>query len=193
MKHRLFNWMTVLSLLLCLLGASAWALSYPLPQGTSFAVRRGVRAGVHSGDGLLIIGVARIMIWTCDWDEISGPDLILYSFDNPPASLLGSRLSTPWWGFQRGSAWWSTIPRPPKQTAPGGGVQDDFLTIHYWVLVLATGLLPAWWLSVWIRRRPGDKKAVRCPACGYDVRASREECPECGEPIPAKPPPTTAP
>lgn len=49
----------------------------------------------------------------------------------------------------------------------------------YWFVLCLTALLPAWWLwrrgTEWRRRRHGQ-----CLACGYDLRASPDRCPECG-------------
>lgn len=51
--------------------------------------------------------------------------------------------------------------------------------VPVWLPVLVTAVLPAWRFE---RARRVRRRLARghCPACGYDLRASPERCPECG-------------
>ena len=60
------------------------------------------------------------------------------------------------------------------------------LAIRWWLIVLAACMIPACWCGnaiLWRRRihKEDRKLARRCPACGYDIRATPGRCPECGE------------
>jgi len=48
-----------------------------------------------------------------------------------------------------------------------------------WAPLFVTAALPALWLH---RRRRRTRRRARnlCPACGYDLRATPDRCPECG-------------
>lgn len=60
----------------------------------------------------------------------------------------------------------------------------DYVLMPYWFVTVASAVLPALWTSLWMQRRHA-RLAGLCRKCGYDLRASRERCPECGTPIPA--------
>ena len=63
---------------------------------------------------------------------------------------------------------------------------DRGLRLPYWLIVLATGVLPILYLRRLGRlvRRYRYRHGL-CPGCGYDVRATPDRCPECGEAIAA--------
>jgi len=62
---------------------------------------------------------------------------------------------------------------------PVGIVKFRAAKLHYGVALLATGPLASAWLLTAGRRR-ARARAGLCLACGYDLRASAERCPECG-------------
>jgi hypothetical protein len=65
---------------------------------------------------------------------------------------------------------------------------DDFWSVSapHWAMLLALVAAPLAAVGTRLRRRRRRSRGL-CPACGYDVRASRDRCPECG----ALPPPAT--
>jgi hypothetical protein len=99
------------------------------------------------------------------------------------------------WSFARREARRPAYPQPaffvgPNQPATAfafrwngnrAGTRRE-LILPYWILVLLFAIAPA--LSarrVWLHRRARRRRrANACPACGYDLRASPERCPECG-------------
>lgn len=52
----------------------------------------------------------------------------------------------------------------------------------YWFFVLLTLPAPSLWAARYFRRRRDQRRSAagRCPACGYDLRATQGRCPECG-------------
>ena len=57
------------------------------------------------------------------------------------------------------------------------------LQIPLWLVLIVSSLAPAFVLRAHVRRT-NRRRRVRqgmCAACGYDLRASTDRCPECGE------------
>jgi hypothetical protein len=71
------------------------------------------------------------------------------------------------------SLWW--YPKTWRVQAP----PFRFVSVPYWVLLLASILVPGWQLKcrLFHRRQTPER---RCKTCGYDLRATPDRCPECG-------------
>jgi hypothetical protein len=65
------------------------------------------------------------------------------------------------------------------------GVSKRFVIVPITALVGIFAVLPVaeLWRMRRIRKLRQRQRAGRCPACGYDLRASKDRCPECGRPI----------
>lgn len=57
----------------------------------------------------------------------------------------------------------------------------------YWVPAALAAVIPAMSLRATLRRRTARKRVRnhQCASCGYDLRASTNRCPECGQSVPA--------
>ena len=55
------------------------------------------------------------------------------------------------------------------------------VVVPYWALLLAAGSAAAWRMHRLRRRLARERSgAVPCVSCGYDLRATPTQCPECG-------------
>jgi hypothetical protein len=65
-------------------------------------------------------------------------------------------------------------------------VGPNAVYIPHWFAVGLSLILPFRWFRRWRRDRWAERKGL-CGHCGYDLRVSKERCPECGTAIPAPP------
>ena len=63
--------------------------------------------------------------------------------------------------------------------APSWSGRARSLTVPYWALVLVFSALPTIALLRLVQRSRRSRAGL-CPACGYDLRATPDRCPECG-------------
>ena len=166
MARRILNVLTILSLVLCLAASMLWVRSHwAADRFRVFRVPRVVAlVSVHGR-----VGVACRKVNQAALDVPVHADR-RFRLDSGPAA------ETPFWADD-----W------PDWNARGFQFvrADDTISwqwrlwVPLWFLVLALSLLPA--ASLMNRRRETyRKKHCRCPACGYDLRATPGRCPECG-------------
>jgi hypothetical protein len=78
----------------------------------------------------------------------------------------------------------SSLERVPEATKPGGGAGGTSLRLNLTAIAVwgASALSALGVLIVAHRLSRAAKRSRRglCPACGYDLRATPERCPECG-------------
>jgi hypothetical protein len=53
------------------------------------------------------------------------------------------------------------------------------ISVHFWILAAISAILPAMWCVRFHRRRLREAMG-QCVVCGYDLRATPSQCPECG-------------
>lgn len=87
-----------------------------------------------------------------------------------------------WGGFEFGEKaihlWQESRHEPsPELMMSGPAPPGYFAGVPYWFVVGLSLVLPAARLGRVFARRTAQGL---CPACGYDLRATPERCPECG-------------
>ena len=76
---------------------------------------------------------------------------------------------------------WGGFQFDPYRPRPGAlpTTRGFFLAVPLWALALAGASAPLWRTASFLRGRR-QRRAGRCPGCGYDLRATPGRCPECG-------------
>jgi hypothetical protein len=159
MRRKLFTFTAALSLLLCVAACVLWVRSYRIVDICQ-KHRAGRYRQIVSSGGLLQLelGPTRLPDATT-WTSRPGRYINL-----GPAAKVD-------WRFHQFMSLSGTTKGVPQRFSQ--------LMAPHWSLALLFGMLPAVWAVVWLRRRRRFG-AGRCSACGYDLRATPERCPECG-------------
>ncbi len=85
------------------------------------------------------------------------------------------RIDLPGFLYLEGYLWATAPPASPAW----------FVQFNRGFIVFLAGLVVVVWHINRIRQIAAERRIVpgTCPSCGYDLRATRDRCPECGTPI----------
>lgn len=181
MRRRVITYLAVLSLVLGLVAAMAWAMSWWSPP-QSWLYAPNYRPG-GNGSG---------PVWQIDWSRgrILAEHWHWYPIGDRNARWITVQIeSSDWWLLHRqyftaqkapaGEIQWPFRPNPKLPVLPHSLAWR--LEVPYWLLCLPLLAFP-----IWVRYRRGSSRVSRrrfaglCTRCGYDLRATPDRCPECG-------------
>jgi hypothetical protein len=172
MRRRFFTLLSALSLALCLATVALWVRSHWVMEQISWSGTGGME-WVQTPRGYL-----QLAFFRADWSNRPNSDFrIKYVRDEatPPINYLPLMNSEPGDKYlmweRAGFAWYS---RHELRT----GNLHLLLLFPFWSIVSVLAVLPLAWTIRWSRRR--EHSLGLCATCGYDLRATPEQCPECG-------------
>ena len=182
MRQRLFAIVAALSLLAGAATAALWARS--MARAYDFVLIHWRPQNDHLIQFFWVAGVEKGGVkvycstsWFVPGSDLRRPGGVTY--DSRPAQRYPSSYHSPtWsaWGFEIN--WWTS--GTPSDTY-------TYVITPMWFWLGVSMICPLWGFH---RRRHGRGDRERrglCVQCGYDLRGSRERCPECGAPIAALP------
>jgi hypothetical protein len=183
MKRYLFTILAALSLVLCVGVCVMWAWSYRASgriciaeHGLDDALIVGNYYGIDLGSGKVTFDHEK----QCAERDVTGPDptgppvweASVFRWDNPDC-FGGTFASWNFVSFGFGFKWkvWDT-------GGPYGWQIHRSVLCPAWFCVVLTVALPATLAARRLRRK---RPPTHCLACGYDLRATPQRCPECGK------------
>ena len=174
MLRRLFTALSALSVLLCVAVCVLWVRSYWVGEAV-YREGPSQRLAVLSSRGQ-----CSAFRTTYPASAANGPTRWKYSDRGMWAEVTrrpGLYRADPAVRCYGPIAGFGMFDKPAGPTSNFAATREVFLP--YWSLVLLTAAGPAAWYAR-RRRRLRSRSLGLCPACGYDLRATPERCPECG-------------
>jgi hypothetical protein len=164
-RRWLFNWVTVVSSLLCVGSVGLWVRSYFVADIIGFG-NPVANSGIRVRAAYSIKGVVVVYELSPRLDS-SG-----FFWSHTSASLM--RAQHGYWPFYLSTS------RPSAS-------MHLYVRFSYWLSTAVAGILPLLRIRQILQtnRRLRRTKQGYCASCGYDLRATPDRCPECGT-IPAK-------
>jgi hypothetical protein len=163
----------------CLVGVFIlWVRSYRHSDQISWRATHGYR-GILTAKGDVELDV----LWV-DWSmnpEVFHTPRLQSDPPRPPVNylrMLGGNTGDVYSKWEAAGFAWHQIHNPRH------GTTHVFAYAPFWSFALLTAALPSAWIARRLRdrhRRARERRnAGLCPACGYDLRATPDRCPECG-------------
>lgn len=179
MIRRLFTIASALSLLICVATGVFWERSFPDGDGLSERDAKG-RFWIQSHKGMFHLAWANVL-YAHAYDGGGHP----FTYYDGPIYPIPDIYGAPWakrwhWGkayFDHAGVRYGTGER--------GGAFEYWVAAPCWMVAAATSLLPILSVIRFLKRRRRLQTGC-CTHCGYDLRASKDRCPECGTLIPQK-------
>lgn len=173
MRRWLFNLLALLSLLVCIASLALWARSYWFRDEIALSRGRCLVTLASGGSGCDVE-------WTTDWpgNPAIGPLHRSRRIASHPMSARARPIRSLWnFSYQT-----SITGVGPDDGTPGIPTRFHRLAAPLWLVTLITAALPAHRLRQ-RRSRARRRKLGLCVQCGYDLRSSKDRCPECATPI----------
>jgi len=186
MRRRLFNIVTVASLLLCVASGALWMRSLGhFEQISMWHARwpsadeaRTLYVGFSWYSNTLRLQVIRQRFDATYFRGWPMERMAEFRRSRPPGMrwlFVGEHVTREMNGYPPGFA----ARRSPYGTGPVRPGEISVLAVRPWLPTLLTAALPAVWLYRYGKARSASRKGL-CQSCGYDMRATPRRCPECG-------------
>lgn len=166
-QQRLFSILAAISLLLCVTVLAVWARGHWWSQGIMHVAHNGrqyIETDVVCVKGTIVCGRVALPPGMGG----STPRGLHWAKETPANDNVLPSVS--WWN-RRG---FSLDVRDAN---------DWMVGLPCWLVAFAAGLPATVWLRCYRQSRLARRDGL-CLTCGYDLRANKDRCPECGTPIP---------
>ena len=179
-RRRLFMIASAISLLLCLATAALWVRSYSSSDAFGYSMQPKASLGPwRAWEVVNCLGSVQYREWTTA--SRAAPDTSpgwYCSTAIERTSLSSSARYLGWKGNVQFGSFLGITCLNFDATVRGEHIRQlRAFGIPHWMVVLVLASLPAWQACSMLRSR---QRLGRCVACGYDLRATPEKCPECG-------------